>query len=139
MTGRASLLTLTLLLTVSLRMAAGAENGMLIGGQPVPLAPPGSMPAPSSVAPQPPAVMPMPGPNQSAAVFRDIPSISGRYSVRGTTVMPYLGAGFSNGYTSDLDRSLNSGASSQTDTHLRSLFGQNLAPNEFQMGVRIPF
>ncbi|HJT19901.1 MAG TPA: hypothetical protein VJ746_05500 [Nitrospira sp.] len=135
---RAALLTV-MLLAVSFPMAAGAESGMFVGGQATPLAPAGGIPAPSSsiVAPELPAVMP--GQNQSMTVFRDIPSISGRYSVGGTTLMPYLGAGFSNGYTSDLDRSLNTGTSSQSDTHLRSLFGQNLAPNEFQMGIRIPF
>jgi hypothetical protein len=52
---------------------------------------------------------------------------------------PYIGAGFGNGYGSDLERSLNGGPSIQTDPGLRSLFGQGLAPNEFQMGIRLPF
>jgi hypothetical protein len=34
---------------------------------------------------------------------------------------------------------LNSSPISQTDTGLRSMFGQGLAPSEFQMGLRIPF
>jgi hypothetical protein len=72
-------------------------------------------------------------------VFRDIPSISGDYSVRGTRIMPYIGAGFGHGYSTDLDRSLNGSPSSQTDSGLRSLFGQGLTPSEFQMGLRIPF
>jgi hypothetical protein len=70
--------------------------------------------------------------------FRDIPSISGDYSVKGTRIMPYIGAGFGHGYSSDIDRSLNS-PSSQTDPGLRSLFGQGVTPSEFQMGLRIPF
>src|SRR5215216_4136871 len=44
-------------------------------------------------------------------VFRDIPSISGDYSVKGTRIMPYIGAGFGHGYSSDIDRSLNSSPS----------------------------
>ena len=71
--------------------------------------------------------------------FRDLPSISGDYAVKGTRIMPYIGAGFGHGYSSDLDRSLNSSPISQTDTGLRSMFGQGLAPSEFQMGLRIPF
>ena len=71
--------------------------------------------------------------------FRDLPSISGNYRVKGTTIMPYIGAGFGRGYSSDVDRSLNSSPPSQTDPGLRSLFGQGLTPSEFQMGLRIPF
>jgi len=75
----------------------------------------------------------------ASKAFRDIPSISGDYSVKGTRIMPYIGAGFGHGYSSDVDRSLNSSPSSQTDPGLRSLFGQGLTPSEFQMGLRIPF
>ena len=71
--------------------------------------------------------------------FRDLPSISGNYTVRGTRIMPYIGAGFGHGYSSDVDRSLNTSPISQTDTGLRSMFGQGLTPSEFQMGLRIPF
>ena len=74
----------------------------------------------------------------ASQAFRDIPSISGDYSVKGTRIMPYIGAGFGHGYSSDVDRSLNS-PSSQTDPGLRSLFGQGVTPSEFQMGLRIPF
>lgn len=75
----------------------------------------------------------------SSAIFRDIPSISGRYSVGGKTIMPYVGAGFGGGYSSEADRSLGSVPPAQGDSGLRSQFGQGLSPNEFQMGVRIPF
>ena len=75
----------------------------------------------------------------ASQAFRDIPSISGDYSVKGTRIMPYIGAGFGHGYSSDVDRSLNSSPSGQTDPGLRSLFGQGLTPSEFQMGLRIPF
>lgn len=80
-----------------------------------------------------------PGPATPSNVFRDIPSISGDYSVGGTRLMPYIGAGFGSGYTSALDRSLSGGPSIQTDSGLRSLFGQGLTPSEFQMGIRVPF
>lgn len=75
----------------------------------------------------------------AAAVFRDVPSISGSYSVGGATLMPYVGAGFGSGYTSELDRSLNSPAAPATESGLRSQFGQSFSPNEFQLGIRIPF
>jgi len=75
----------------------------------------------------------------ASKTFRDLPSISGEYSVKGRKIMPYIGAGFGHGYSSDVDRSMNSSPSSQTDPGLRSLFGQGLAPSEFQMGLRIPF
>jgi hypothetical protein len=75
----------------------------------------------------------------ASKAFRDIPSISGDYSVKGTRIMPYIGAGFGHGYSSDVDRSLNSSPPSQTDPGLRSLFGQGVTPSEFQMGLRIPF
>jgi hypothetical protein len=75
----------------------------------------------------------------ASKAFSDLPSISGDYRVKGTRIMPYIGAGFGHGYSSDLDRSLNSSPISQTDTGLRSMFGQGLTPSEFQMGLRIPF
>jgi hypothetical protein len=75
----------------------------------------------------------------SSSIFRDIPSISGRYSVGGHTVMPYLGAGFGGGYTSELNRSLTGPPPVQSDVGLRNQFGQGFSPNEFQMGLRIPF
>jgi hypothetical protein len=53
--------------------------------------------------------------------------------------MPYIGAGFGQSYSSDLDRSVNGSSSIQTDSGLRSLFGQGLTPSEFQMGIRVPF
>lgn len=91
----------------------------------------------SDVAGQSPSVPP--GPSTPSNVFRNIPSISGDYSVGGTRLMPYIGAGFGSGYTSALDRSLSGGPSIQTDSGLRNLFGQGLTPSEFQMGIRVPF
>jgi hypothetical protein len=81
----------------------------------------------------------MPSQTAPATIFREIPSISGRLSVGGRTIMPYLGAGFGGGYTSELNRSLTGPPSVQPDVGLRSQFGQGFSPNEFQMGLRIPF
>jgi hypothetical protein len=75
----------------------------------------------------------------SSADVRDIPSISGRYAIGGRTLLPYIGAGFAGGYSSEFNRSLGGAPPTQSDFGLRSQFGQNVSPNEFQLGVRIPF
>jgi hypothetical protein len=75
----------------------------------------------------------------SSAYFRDVPLISGRYSIGERALLPYLGAGFSGGYGSELNRSWSGAPSTHTDFGLRSQFGQSVSPNEFQFGVRIPF
>lgn len=75
----------------------------------------------------------------SWTMFRDIPSINGRYSVGGKAIMPYVGAGFGGGYASEFDQSLAAPGSMQTEPGFRSQFGQVSTPNEFQMGLRIPF
>lgn len=81
----------------------------------------------------------LPAQTGPATIFREIPSISGRLSVGGRTIMPYLGAGFGGGYTSELNRSLTGAPPAQPDAGQRSQFGQGFSPNEFQMGLRIPF
>jgi hypothetical protein len=86
---------------------------------------------------QPPIVAPSTEP--ASADVRDIPSINGRYSVGGRTLLPYIGAGFSGGYSSEFGRSLAVVPPSHNDFGLRSQFGQSVSPNEFQLGVRIPF
>lgn len=114
-----------------------AESSMIVGGQLMPLGPidlTHSSPTNQRTAPT-----LAPGSNRPQTVFRDVPSISGAYSLAGTTLRPYVGAGFSNGYATDLDRSLNIAPASQADTGLRGMLGQNMAPSEFQWGVRIPF
>lgn len=75
----------------------------------------------------------------SSPDFREIPSISGRYSIRGTTLLPYIGAGFSGGHSSELNRSLGGTSPTLNDFGLRGQFGQSVSPNEFQVGIRIPF
>ena len=86
---------------------------------------------------QPPIVVPSTA--ASSADVRDIPSIHGRYSLGGRMLLPYIGAGFAGGYGSEFNRSLNGAPPTQSDVGLRSQFGQSVSPNEFQLGVRIPF
>jgi len=69
----------------------------------------------------------------------DVPSISRPYSLRGRTIIPYLGAGFNGGFRSEFDRSIGPPPPTQTEPGVQSQFGQAYAPNEFQMGLRIPF
>lgn len=130
------LIILTMLSPVSIQ----AESSIIVGGQVMPLGPI-DLTKPSSanwgaIAP----VSPLgSGLSNSQTMFRDVPSLSGTYSVGGKTLRPYLGAGFSNGYATDLDRSLHIAPSSSPQTGLSGMFGQNVAPSEFQWGVRIPF
>jgi hypothetical protein len=74
----------------------------------------------------------------SAGVY-DVPSINGRYSIGGRTLLPYIGAGFSGGYGSEFNRSLGGAPPTLSDFGFRSQFGQSVPPNEFQMGIHIPF
>ncbi len=83
-------------------------------------------------------------PRENELVLRTLPTVSKPISVRGTTLMPYIGAGFGGGYTSELDRSLNSASSASSVSSTLSNsglknFGQGLVPNEVQLGIRFPF
>lgn len=116
-----------------------AENSIIVGGQLMPLGPidlthPSA--ANSPAAPISPFASAL---STQQTVFREVPSLTGTYSVGGKTLRPYVGAGFSNGYATDLDRSLHIAPSSSPETGFRGMLGQNVAPSEFQMGVRIPF
>lgn len=86
---------------------------------------------------QPPIVAP--SVSVSSSDFQEVPSIGGRYSIGGRTLLPYVGAGFSGGYGSEFNRSLGGVPPALSDFGLRSQFGQSVSPNEFQMGIRIPF
>jgi hypothetical protein len=73
-----------------------------------------------------------------------LPTFSKPILMGRTTLMPYIGAGFSGGYATEVDRSLNTAqftqlsSSSTTDVGLRSLAG-HMVPNEVQVGIRFPF
>ncbi|MGH7183606.1 MAG: hypothetical protein ACREJN_16740 [Nitrospiraceae bacterium] len=73
------------------------------------------------------------------SLFRDVPSLSERSSVGYTRFLPYIGAGFGAGYNSELDRTLAPNLPPQQNLNLGGQLGQNMVPNEFQMGIRIPF
>ncbi|HJU03748.1 MAG TPA: hypothetical protein VJ692_01250 [Nitrospiraceae bacterium] len=69
----------------------------------------------------------------STNLFRQPPVITGRYSLHGQTIMPYLGAGFNAGGTTDTNSTI------FQDRLFRESPGHSMMPNEFQMGLRIPF
>jgi hypothetical protein len=74
-----------------------------------------------------------------SSYFRDIPLISAGYAIGGRALLLYLEAGFSGGYGLELNRSFDGAPPMRSDFGLRSQFGQSVSPNEFQMGIRIPF
>jgi len=84
-------------------------------------------------------------PVENMLVPRTLPSVSKQISVGGTTLLPFIGAGFGGGYLTEFDRSLNavsSGLSSSfsaPNAGVKSLVGQHLIPNEVQLGIRFPF
>lgn len=129
-----------MIVTMLSPLCVQAENSIIVGGQLMPLGPIDL--THSSAADSASTALASPfasGLSDHQTVFRDVPSLSGTYSVGGKTVRPYVGAGFSNGYATDLDRSLHIAPSSSPETGLRGMLGPNVAPSEFQMGVRIPF
>ena len=73
------------------------------------------------------------------SLSRDVPSLSGHYSAGHMTFLPYFGAGFGAGYNSELDRTFAPNLQPQQNLNLGGLPVQNMVPNEFQMGIRIPF
>ncbi|OQW34285.1 MAG: hypothetical protein A4E19_02155 [Nitrospira sp. SG-bin1] len=87
-------------------------------------------------------MLPAAVPVEQGLVLRTMPTVSKPISVGGTTLVPYIGAGFGGGYATDLDRSLNAGQSVVSGSFnggLKNLFGPQLIPNEVQLGVRFPF
>ncbi len=94
------------------------------------------------------AVRPVPSaavPAENGLMLRTLPTVSKPISVGGRTLVPYIGAGFGGGYATELDRALNaapsasSSSSGSSNAGLRSVLGQNLIPNEVQLGIRLPF
>lgn len=83
-------------------------------------------------------------PGDGKVLLRTLPNVSKQISVGGTTLVPYIGAGFRGGYATEFDRSLNNAlstplsSSNPTDVGLKSLAGQ-MVPNEVQVGIRFPF
>lgn len=79
------------------------------------------------------------GNEQRADLFRQAPVLSGRLRVSEQTVMPYIGAGFGGGYVTERDRALNPQPSVPQQSLFGDSMGKSMMPNEFQMGIRIPF
>ncbi|MBX3332404.1 MAG: hypothetical protein KF722_18550, partial [Nitrospira sp.] len=79
-------------------------------------------------------------PIENGLVLRTLPSVSKPISMGGTTLVPYIGAGFGGGYATELDRSLDSASSFSSSLFNPGLknFGQSLVPNEVQLGIRFP-
>ena len=83
-------------------------------------------------------------PGEGKVLIRTLPNVSKQISVAGTTLVPYIGAGFRGGYATDFDRLLSPAlsnpvsSSNSTDVGLGSLAGQ-MMPNEVQVGIRFPF
>ena len=81
----------------------------------------------------------MPVTPSADSLFRDVPSLSGHYLTGDMTFLPSIGAGFGAGYNSELDRTFAPNLQPQQNLNLGGLPGQSMVPNEFQMGIRIPF
>lgn len=83
-------------------------------------------------------------PGEGKIFLRTLPNVSKPILLGGTTLVPYLGAGFRGGYATEFDRSLNHAlstplfSSGPSDVGVKSLAGQ-MIPNEVQVGVRFPF
>jgi hypothetical protein len=71
--------------------------------------------------------------------MREPPTINGEFRVGEQTLIPYVGAGFGGGYLTERDRLLGPDPALQNRNILGDPGGRGYMPNEFQMGVRIPF
>jgi hypothetical protein len=76
--------------------------------------------------------------DQSRSVFRQAPALTGRFELNNQTFFPFIGAGFGGGYTNDRDRALGSNGLFHNPAQSGDL-GKNMMPNEFNLGLRIPF
>ena len=72
-------------------------------------------------------------------LFRQSPVLSGRLRVSEQTLIPYIGAGFGGGYVTERDRALNPQPVLPQQNLFGESMGKSMMPNEFQMGIRIPF
>ena len=76
--------------------------------------------------------------DQNRNVFRQAPALTGRFELNDQTFFPFIGAGFGGGYTNDRDRALGSNGLFHNPAQSGDL-GKNMMPNEFNLGLRIPF
>lgn len=76
---------------------------------------------------------------QRAELFRQSPVLSGRLRVSEQTLIPYIGAGFGGGFVTERDRALIPQPTLPQQNLFGESMGKSMMPNEFQMGIRIPF
>lgn len=81
----------------------------------------------------------VPVPDRSQTLLREPPTIHGELRLGEQTVIPYVGAGFGGGYVTERDRMLGPDPALQNKNILGDGTGKGYVPNEFQMGIRIPF
>jgi hypothetical protein len=76
-------------------------------------------------------------------LFSEPATLTGRYTMNGSIVIPYIGLGFGGGETTDVNRTVVRQSalqsSIQQDRLMNDVLGKTLVPNEFQLGIRIPF
>jgi hypothetical protein len=77
--------------------------------------------------------------DQRLEVFRQAPTLSGHLRVSEQTVIPFVGAGFGGGYVTERDRALGPSQAFPQQNLLGDSLGKGMMPNEWQMGIRIPF
>lgn len=74
-----------------------------------------------------------------STVFRDPPILEPWSGLYNHTILPYFGLGFSGGETADPNRQAARESAAQEQPSSRDHLGESFIPNEFQIGVRIPF
>ena len=72
-------------------------------------------------------------------IIRQTPTLSGRLQVSEHALIPYVGAGFGGGFVTERDRALGPSSVVPQQNLLGESLGKGMMPNEFQMGIRIPF
>jgi hypothetical protein len=76
-------------------------------------------------------------------LFSQPATLAGRYTLNGSTVIPYIGVGFAGGETTDVNRTVARHSALQSATQqdplMNDVLRKTFVPNEFQLGIRIPF
>jgi hypothetical protein len=73
------------------------------------------------------------------SLFPDLPVLMTRYGSGNPWFLPFLGVGFSRGETTDVMRQMLHESFTQATPSVQRLLENNVVPNEFQVGIRIPF
>jgi hypothetical protein len=77
--------------------------------------------------------------DREQALIRQTPTLSGRLQFSQQTLIPFVGAGFGGGFVTERDRVMGSSPMFPQSNILGESLGKGMMPNEFQMGIRIPF